>query len=326
MCYMRYALFVAVSCLFHVHFAHEVKLVLLPPNDKTLSPSGDKNYSSVDAVESGVVMVAPVGPQYVFGTPSTAWGHIRGQNLSHVVCSDLGKFGSVLKSSEEWLAEPSAAVVWFDDVVCVGNESWIGDCNHSGLGRGDVLSGDPVIGVTCYFEEKVGDLDGKQCKDGYHFNESVGSGCTRCDVGMFLNELGICTNCTAGMYKSSPGDGPCTSCPVGKYQDRAGAPACSSCPVGYHNPNEGSGTPNACGRCPEGFGTGGKIGQWGCSQECQVGDVNFDGTLSHPIGEECEQIKQYDFAVMAIFKNEVLQLEIWIGRFDYFLWGRGMQN
>ena len=158
MCLSPPVLSLIISLVFRICVSSASSIILLPTDTNSSSNSNSSSLIYTDPndknlmVLSGLVLVRPIGSQYGFGTPSTAFGHIRGANVSSVVCKDVEP-GRRLIKSEEWLAKPSATakVVWFDDCTCKGDEIWIGDCAHTGLGRGHRDDGD-VIGVTCFFE------------------------------------------------------------------------------------------------------------------------------------------------------------------------------
>lgn len=266
------ALLATITALCIISTNANVRLHAIPTYD----------FESSEAV-SGIVRVNPVGPQYEFGDKFTkdefAYGQIRAANdVSGVICSDIAHQRSrVLVKSEQWEAEPVTKIVWFENVTCSGDEEWVGDCEHTGLGVGDVDSG-PVAGVTCFLGVEVTKTE------------------ERCDVGMFL-DLGshTCLNCTRGSFKPRPGNEACTLCPSGKYQESSGAPSCSSCPVNFHNPNVGSDSSFACGRCPELTGTFDSVGSDKCMETCWK--MNAKGEEE---AVSCEN--NYQLAVMAIFK------------------------
>ena len=65
------------------------------------------------------------------------WGTVcdDGWKLSaaQVVCSELG-FGPAIYARYNAYYGEGSGQIWLDDVICVGNESTIGSCSHSGWG------------------------------------------------------------------------------------------------------------------------------------------------------------------------------------------------
>ena len=68
-------------------------------------------------------------------------------NDSQVVCRQLGFSQAIGARSREYYGRGSS-LVWLDNVKCVGTESTIEDCSHSGWGEVGCRFGS--AGVRCY--------------------------------------------------------------------------------------------------------------------------------------------------------------------------------
>ena len=69
------------------------------------------------------------------------------RNAAQVVCSELG-FGSAISVRYNAYYGEGNGQIWLDDVICVGNESTIGSCLHSGWGVHN-CDHDDDVGIKC---------------------------------------------------------------------------------------------------------------------------------------------------------------------------------
>ncbi|XP_052689239.1 deleted in malignant brain tumors 1 protein-like isoform X3 [Crassostrea angulata] len=85
-----------------------------------------------------------------------------------VVCRMMGyRSGKPSK-----LHGPGEGVIWLDNLGCLGNESHIQDCNHTGWGVSDCTH-DEDVGVDCEDDSVDGCIDKFRCRNGHCIDQSL---------------------------------------------------------------------------------------------------------------------------------------------------------
>lgn len=94
-----------------------------------------------------------------------------------------------------------------------------------------------------------------------------------CVAGYTLDAAGNCTECVAGTYKESVGDGVCTLCSAGTYSEHVGmkfSSNCSGCGVGKYSNVRGLANASKCEPCSAGYSTQGETHMSKCTA-CEPG-------------------------------------------------------
>ena len=259
----------------------------------------------------GMLEVNPIGDNYTFGlgVGKDSWGSVGRQGFGKfevdVACGQLADELSMIFVQGRTLEPPplcpAASIrkdfVWFDGLNCTGNEKDLFSCAHPGVGVSThemKSTCTDAVYISCKFSLSPSSQLCRKCPKGKvsstDYSEGSAPRCVSCGVGKYGDSSkNTCSYCPRGRYNQRPASSVCNACPLGTYSDREGLHSCISCGPGRYSTVEGASSSKGC----------------------------KSGNSTSPQSRSPQPPPSHDLALLAIFKNEALSLEVWL---NHYLW------